>query len=132
MLGITYKVAICSAALGVLLTAPTLAGEWHTQIYEPVLPVVEKTPIEIPAEMIEIARCESGLRQFDENGEVLRGKINPKDVGIFQINEYYHLEASRALGYDIYTREGNIGYAIYLYNLQGTQPWNWSRGCWDK
>lgn len=96
-----------------------------------------KTPIslkqrvaELPPIMQKIAWCESGHRQFDENGEVLRGRQNPQDVGLFQINEYYHLEDSKKLGYDIYTIEGNIAYALYLYQQQGTTPWNWSRECW--
>lgn len=82
--------------------------------------------------MVEIARCESHFRQFDKNGNVLRGEINKQDVGIFEINEYYHLKESKRLGYDIYTIEGNIGYARYTYDKQGTRPWNWSKPCWGK
>src|SRR6185503_2906496 len=35
--------------------------------------------------LIDIARCESTFRQFDENGQVLRGKVNKGDVGVMQI-----------------------------------------------
>jgi len=83
--------------------------------------------------MVQIANCESvGFRQFDKDGNVLRGKQNPQDVGVFQINEHYHLESSKKLGLDIYTLAGNIAYARYLYDTQGVQPWNWSRPCWGK
>lgn len=85
-----------------------------------------------PPIMIEIARCESNFRQFNEDGSVLRGRVNPKDVGIFQINEYYHLENSKHLGFNIYTTEGNIGYALHLYRKNGTRDWKWSQSCWSK
>ena len=76
-----------------------------------------------------IARCESGGRQFNDDGTVIRGKVNPQDVGKWQINEHYHLKESQRLGYDIYTLEGNTEYALYLYKKQGSKPWGWSRGC---
>ena len=80
--------------------------------------------------MLAIAQCESGVRQFEKSGDVLRGRINRKDVGIFQINEKYHLEKSQTLGYDIYSVAGNIQYAIYLLKFYGTQPWSASASCW--
>ena len=80
--------------------------------------------------MQQIALCESGKRQFNDDGSVLRGGYNPQDVGIFQINEHYHLQRSKDLGLDIYTLEGNIGYALLLYQENGTRDWNWSKSCW--
>ena len=82
--------------------------------------------------MVNIARCESNYRQFDKDGNVLRGEQNNLDIGLYQINEYYHLESSKKFGVDIYTLEGNIAYAKYLYATQGTTPWSWSRTCWSK
>ena len=87
--------------------------------------------------LAEICACEStgnryGIpRQFNADGTVLRGVINPQDVGMCQINERYHLADSQRLGYDIYTEAGNWGYGLYLLETQGTKPWNWSRHCWD-
>jgi len=49
-----------------------------------------------------------------------------------QINTHYHLKTATALGYDIFTPEGNWGYASYLYDTQGTQPWRASQSCWSK
>lgn len=69
-------------------------------------------------------------RQFDATGAVLRGRVNPLDVGMCQINEGYHLEAATALGFDIHTAAGNWGYARHLLATQGTQPWSWSKACW--
>lgn len=83
-----------------------------------------------PEIAVAIARCESRIRQYDATGQVLRGELTPADVGIFQINEKYHLERSRGLGYDIYTSEGNIGYAMWLLKKEGQKHWKASSKCW--
>ena len=80
--------------------------------------------------LIAIAECESHFRQFDKNGSVLRGKALPEDIGIMQINERYHTKTARAHGNDLYTIEGNLAYARYLYKAQGTTPWLASAKCW--
>jgi hypothetical protein len=77
-----------------------------------------------------IASCESGYRHFDEQNKVLKGKENPDDIGVMQINRKYHEKEAYRLGFDIYTFEGNIGYARYLYDTQGTAPWVHSSKCW--
>ena len=82
---------------------------------------------------VKVAYCESTLRQFDlETLEPLRGVHNPADVGLFQINEKYHLEASQKDGYDIYTAQGNIDYAMHLMKRDGLRHWTYSQPCWDK
>lgn len=80
--------------------------------------------------LIAIAQCESHFRQFDKDGSVLRGKALPEDVGIMQINERYHKKSARAQGHDLYTIEGNLAYARYLYQKEGTTPWLASAKCW--
>lgn len=82
--------------------------------------------------LIDIARCESTFRQYRKDGQVMRGIVNPADVGIMQINEKYHLERSKSLGYDIYTVEGNLAYAKEMYEDQGAAPWSASSPCWSK
>ena len=81
---------------------------------------------------LKIATCESSLRQFNQTGQPLLGVDNPQDVGLFQINEQYHLKQSRQMGYDIYSTNGNIDYAIWLLSRAGTRYWNPSRACWSK
>lgn len=80
--------------------------------------------------LAEIAKCESSYRHFDKEGHVLRGVKNDQDVGVMQINEAYHLDKAESLGYDIYTIDGNMAYAKYLYEEQGARPWLSSSGCW--
>lgn len=82
--------------------------------------------------MIEIAKCESRFRHYDENGNVLRGEVNNLDRGVMQINEYYHGDDSRKFGYNILTLEGNAAYARHLYERYGVRPWKSSFGCWGK
>jgi hypothetical protein len=80
--------------------------------------------------LAEIARCESSFRQYDTNGEPLRGKVNKGDVGLMQINEYYHADKAETLGLDLETPIGNMEYAKYLYEHEGGQPWKASSNCW--
>lgn len=78
-----------------------------------------------------IAGCESEGRQFNPDGSVLRGRENPHDIGRYQINDMHEKEA-KALGYDIYTANGNSMFASWLYDQEGTAPWNASKKCWNK
>jgi phage tail tube protein FII len=81
--------------------------------------------------LVDIARCESNYHQFDKNGIPVRGIVNNADVGVMQINEKYHADMAKKLGYDLYTLEGNVAYAKHLYEEQGTAPWNSSAKCWS-
>ncbi len=79
-----------------------------------------------------VAFCESTLRQFNKDTkEPIRGVKNSQDVGVFQINESYHLAESKKLGYDIYSTEGNIAYAMYLIKKDGFRHWQSSKPCWN-
>lgn len=82
--------------------------------------------------LVDIARCESTFKQYHEDGKVVRGKVDKDDIGVMQINERYHGTTAEKLGIDIYTVEGNIAYAKYLYEKSGTQPWSASKPCWSK
>ena len=82
--------------------------------------------------LAEIAKCESRFRQYDSKGRVLRGEMVRDDVGLMQINEFFHKATAEKLGYDLETVEGNLDYGLYLYNKEGTRPWNASKGCWSK
>jgi hypothetical protein len=80
--------------------------------------------------MVEIARCESGLRQYTASGSVLRGGWSNKMIGLFQLHETYHRSAALRMGYNIDTLLGNLAYARELYRSEGTTPWNSSKHCW--
>ena len=82
--------------------------------------------------MVRVAYCESRFIHTDPaTGEVMRGWINPSDVGVMQINEYYHKATAEQLGFNLHTIEDNLAYARNLYEREGTQPWSASRPCWQ-
>lgn len=91
--------------------------------------------VEVPAEqklsdfpiLVRICNAESGGKQFKKNGDVVRGAVNPSDIGICQINEYINNDDARRLGYDIFTEKGNVQMAIWLFVNRGTSPWNSSK-----
>lgn len=82
--------------------------------------------------LAEIARCESRFRHLNKSGEILRGEVNAFDIGVMQINTHYHEETADDLGINLHTLEGNLSYARYLFEKEGTKPWVSSKPCWGK
>jgi hypothetical protein len=115
----TVFIAIPEEMPQVKPTEPIVSVEQYVKAYFADAPI-----------MAQVSRCESQYRQFTKDGALLRGRVVKEDVGVMQINETYHLETSRKLGYDIHTLDGNLAYGRYLYEKQGTQPWNSSKPCW--
>ena len=87
---------------------------------------------DLPEVLLEIARCESGNKQFTSSGSIIRGYANPNDIGRWQISWTYHSSTIQKMGLDIMTEEGNRDYAYWLYKTQGTKPWRLSEKCWNK
>lgn len=82
--------------------------------------------------MVQIARCESTFRHTLADGSVLRGLVDNADLGVMQINTRYHGARATELGLDLKKIEDNMAYARYLYEKQGTRPWNASAPCWNR
>jgi hypothetical protein len=80
--------------------------------------------------LADIAWCESRMRHLNKEGGIFRGAINENDIGVMQINTYYHEATATDMGIDLYSLEGNLTYAKYLYEKEGTKPWNSSKKCW--
>lgn len=120
--------------LSVFTTTPTTSGVEAI----PLMPVADN-PITLETYvrdyfadnpvLAEVAKCESRFRHYDTHG-VLRGDYDRNDVGVMQINERYHAERAKKLGFDIKTLEGNLSYAQWLYEKEGLQPWASSGKCW--
>lgn len=82
--------------------------------------------------MVRVAACESQYRQFGADGKPLPGAKDPDDTGVFQINKRFgHLGLAAKMGLDFNTLAGNIAFARYLYDANGTSDWLASRGCWE-
>lgn len=114
------------------LTSMTAAPLAHAQAADPHDPAYVQARVrqyfaDIPT-MPEVARCESGFRQYGPDGLVL---FDPSYtmIGVFQISSA-HMPEALALGLDITTLEGNLVYARHLFNLSGIDPWMSSFGCW--
>jgi hypothetical protein len=121
---VNQTIAEPSATSTIVMSTSTPMTIAQTEAY--VREYFSDTPI-----LAEIARCESSFRQIDgKTGEVLRGKVNSGDVGVMQINKYYHEEDAQKLGIDIYTLEGNLKFAEILYGKYGAKPWVSSSKCW--
>lgn len=120
--------------LGSTITTPTQMAEPVRLMTLPEMIVERATESQVDPDLaVKIAFCESTLRQFTDNGKVLRGIHNPDDVGLFQINEHYHLDQSEKMGYDIYSTAGNIDYAMQLLKKDGAKRhWSASQACWSK
>jgi hypothetical protein len=80
--------------------------------------------------LAEVARCESTFRHILSNGKILRGEVNPYDIGVMQINEEYHSKTASRMGLDLKKVDDNLAYAKYLYEKEGLKPWLSSSKCW--
>ena len=79
-----------------------------------------------PKRMLDVFRCESGLKQFESDGTVV---LSPTlDVGIAQINLKTWLKKSQLMGLDIInSQEDNLKMAKWIYDNVGEQAWVCSR-----
>ena len=86
----------------------------------------------LPPVMQRIAQCESRGQHVTKQGKVMRGKRNPHDTGLFQINTLIWGKKAKELGYNIHTPEGNEQMARYLFTHYGSVPWQSSTACWNR
>lgn len=82
--------------------------------------------------MIQIARCESTFRHTLSDGSILKGKVDPADTGVMQINKRYHGDKAASMNLNLDDIYHNMAYARYLYETQGTRPWSASSSCWGQ
>jgi len=68
-------------------------------------------------------------QHWDADGSVLRGRQNPDDIGMCQLNEPTWGATAKAHGWDIHTIEGNVLMANWIYANEGYYPWRYSKGC---
>ncbi len=138
MIGITTGLMLMVASTGasarttpVMIVAQVEEAKQETTqnftVEDVVRDYFKDTPI-----LAEVARCESQFRQYGTDGNPLKGTVDPRDVGVMQINRYYHGDTAKKLGFDLTTIEGNMAYAKNLYDRQGVAPWSASAPCWSK
>jgi hypothetical protein len=127
---IDRRMPIRSVALCGIVVASLALGASHASASADVEGMVRATFADAPA-MIKVAECESKFRQFTDAGNVLHGGMDGKMIGVYQLYGDVHRQAALNLGFDIDTMLGNISYARYLYDKQGTDPWMSSFSCWN-
>jgi len=121
-------------SVGVVLGKAMPSREAHSALPQ----VVEHTRVVIvqedtlPPVMQRIAQCESRGQHFAKDGKVVRGKRNPQDTGLFQINAVVWAKKAEELGYNIRTPEGNEQMARYIFENHGSAPWQSSAKCWER
>lgn len=89
---------------------------------------------EVPPVLKRIIQCESGGKHYDKNGQVLMRANNNKsiDIGIGQINEYYWGKKATEMGLDLTKEKDNMQFTQWLFEEKGSEPWTWSKDCWNK
>lgn len=118
-----YK--ILTLTIPYILVPFTLAsGEMN---YTPI-PLTTEQKIEIAfgeqAEIMkQISVCESGMRQFDSEGNTITSPTN--DSGLFQINNPTWSNTAKELGLDyLNSEEDNIKMAQHILEVQGLNAWS--------
>jgi hypothetical protein len=86
----------------------------------------------LPPVLHRIAQCESRGQYFTKDGRVVCGTQHAADLGLFQIHTVVWGKKVQALGYDLYTPEGNTRMARYLFDNYGSVPWQSSAACWHR
>lgn len=91
-------------------------------------------------DMIPIIKCESRFRHYEQDGSVLENKAGSSATGVTQIlasahpdpkiiyryNKRYDMDLT-VDDFDIETIEGNLGYALVLYKVNGVKDWECSK-----
>lgn len=143
MVGINLIIIFQVVVLALLSLVPSQAVGYQASIEQvevrEVTNVKKKTVKEMVEDefgvghiMVEVARCESGWRQFKEDGSVLMSHYGTDDAGVFQINKV-HLPELKLLNLDRNKTLDNIAFARVLYDRNGLRDWEASRvTCWGK
>lgn len=93
-------------------------------------PPLTRIAPDLPYNLEQVRFCESEDIHFNPDGSVLRGRENPLDVGLMQINLYYHADEARRMGLDLFDPIDNQIFALHLYEREGLAPWSASQNCW--
>lgn len=105
-------------------------------INPPIIYTQQEIIKEVPAKlsvMTRIAKCESNGSHYAKNGQVLvsGNKNGSVDVGLYQINTIWFREATD-MGLNLFVEKDNIAFANHLLDKYGTEPWVWTKPCWNK
>lgn len=120
-------------AIAWLFTGGIFLGKNHTQPVYADREVIKEVSREAPV-LARIAKCESGNKHLGPNGQVIINANNngSVDIGVMQINERIWGAEATKQGLNLWVEKDNRAFAEYLYANFGTEPWVWSKQCWNK
>lgn len=80
-----------------------------------------------------VIQCESQMNgsAINENKDE-NGITWSKDIGLFQINNYFHEKTMNDMGLNINNQWDNLEYGFILISKQGLSAWKASKSCWLK
>lgn len=80
-----------------------------------------------------IAKCESEGKHMTNGQVTVNGNTNGSvDIGKYQINMAVWGKKAAEMGLNLAIEADNEAFATYLYKNLGTEPWVWSKKCWNK
>ena len=77
-----------------------------------------------------IIKCESGGKPYAKNVNYQDGIAWSTDIGYWQINDYFHEESLKKLGFDIHNPSDNLEAGFFLLSTQGANLWSAGSKCW--
>lgn len=86
--------------------------------------VAKAEGISLP-KLTNVMMCESGLRHFKTNGEVLKGIVNNNDIGVCQINKTTWGKEAKRLRLDLENPIDNILMASFIIKNDKRSWDNW-------
>ena len=101
MIAVTGTPALAEGGVeyGAITTEVTVAEEIQTDSLNTEA-IVRGYFKDIPV-MVEVARCESTFQHTLSDGSVIKGKVDPADTGVMQINKRYHERAATAMNLNL-------------------------------
>lgn len=86
----------------------------------------------MPTQLVSIAQCESGIKQFYADGSLVRDYADGSHVGVFQLGSHW-IKKAKEFGLDpVNSAKDNMIMGIWIYNTKGDAPWLASKDCWVK
>ena len=112
---------------------PTIVPQFR-QVRPKVQEEIRKTFKENPNEAINVAAMESSLNpsliQQEGNPYVPELGRKSRDIGLYQINEWWQRKNLKKAGYtpeDMFNLQKNLSFTKWLQQRQGWQPWHGAR-----
>lgn len=129
LMGCLFWLTVIAISFGIFMAGRYL---YPTQVYTK-QEVIKEVEVKAPV-LDRIALCESKGNHWATNGQVkVAGNKNGSvDIGKYQINNNIWGAKATEMGLNLMVEKDNEEFARYLYKNYGTEPWVWTKSCWNK